>query len=166
MCLLILGIDPGLAKTGYGLVEMNGNKFSLKNYGLITTSSDKTDVKRLEIIFSEVNKIIEKYNPEQMAIEELFFNKNVKTAIRVGQARGVLLLCGARGGLKVDEYTPLQIKQAVVGYGRAKKHQVQQMVKALLNLKNIPESDDAADALAVSICHGHSCGSKDWRESL
>ena len=166
MLLLILGIDPGLAKIGYGLVERNGNKFSLIKYGLISTSSDKTDVKRLEIIYSEVNNIIEKYKPEQMAIEELFFNKNVKTAIRVGQARGVLLLCGARGGLDVEEYTPLQIKQAVVGYGRAKKHQVQQMVKALLNLKEIPESDDAADALAVSICHGHCYGSKDWRKSL
>ncbi len=164
--LLILGIDPGLAKVGYGLVENSGNKFSLIEYGLLTTSSEKTDVIRLKLIHEKVNKIIDKYQPDEMAVEKLFFNKNVKTAIRVGQARGVLLLCGAEGNMEVKEYTPLEIKQAVVGYGKAKKHQVQQMVKALLNLNKIPDSADAADALAVSICHGHCSNSENWRTSL
>ncbi|MFW6007422.1 MAG: crossover junction endodeoxyribonuclease RuvC [Halanaerobiales bacterium] len=165
--MLILGIDPGLARVGFGVVENNGNKFKLINFGTIITSSDKEDIDRLQILYNKINKIIKKYNPDHMAVEELFFNKNVKTAIRVGQARGVILLSGSKSDLKVAEYTPLQVKQAVVGYGRARKSQVQQMVKALLNLDDIPESDDAADALAVSICHGHSYASRDkWGEIL
>ncbi|MFW6006463.1 MAG: crossover junction endodeoxyribonuclease RuvC [Bacillota bacterium] len=165
--MLILGIDPGLARIGYGLVENKGNKFKVIDYGTIITSSEKEDVKRLQILYNKITNLINKFNPDHMAVEELFFNKNVKTAIRVGQARGVILLCGSESNLKVAEYTPLQIKQAVVGYGRAHKHQVQQMVKALLNLKKTPESDDAADALAVSICHGHSYAAKEkWGTSL
>jgi crossover junction endodeoxyribonuclease RuvC len=165
--LLILGIDPGLARVGFGLVEKNGNKFSVVKFGTITTSSSKTDIARLQIIHEKIQDIISRFNPEQMAVEELFFSKNVKTAIRVGQARGVILLSGSEADIKVAEYTPLQIKQAVVGYGKAKKHQVQKMVKALLNLKKIPKSDDAADALAVSICHGHCYGSKEkWGNIL
>ena len=165
--LLILGIDPGLARLGFGLVNKKGNKFSVVEYGTIMTPSDKDDISRLQMIHEDIHQIIKKYKPDQMAVEELFFNKNVKTAIRVGQARGVVLLSGSEANLKVSEYTPLQIKQAVVGYGRAQKSQVQQMVKALLNLKEIPDSDDAADALAVSICHGHCHGTqKKWGQSL
>ncbi|MFW5981354.1 MAG: crossover junction endodeoxyribonuclease RuvC [bacterium] len=156
--MLILGIDPGLAIVGYSLIEKNGNKFSVCDFGVIRTSADSDNSKRLLKIYNEINKLIQDYNPDEMAVEELFFNKNVKTAIKVGQARGVLLLAGAEANLLVAEYTPLQVKQAVVGYGRAAKRQVQEMVKALLNLKEIPKPDDAADALAVAICHGHSLG--------
>ena len=161
----ILGIDPGLATVGYSLVDVQGNKFSVIDYGIIRTTTDCEDIKRLQLIYKQLKGLIKDFKPEQMAVEELFFNKNAKTAIRVGQARGVILLCGAEADLEVAEYTPLQIKQAVVGYGRAEKNQVQEMVKILLNLKKIPESDDAADALAVSICHGHCYGSrKKWRQ--
>lgn len=158
LLLLILGIDPGLAIVGYSLVEKKGNKFAICDYGVIKTAASLSNTERLDIIYSELTEVIKKYQPDEMAVEELFFNKNVKTAIKVGQARGVVLLSGARAGLSVAEYTPLQVKQAVVGYGRADKNQVQQMVKALLNLDHIPRPDDAADALAVSICHGNSRG--------
>lgn len=151
----ILGVDPGLAKIGYALVDKQTNHFDVLEYGVIKTSADKEDIERLEIIHRNIDSLIKEFEPQQMAVEELFFNKNVKTAIAVGQARGVILLAGSQRGLKVAEYTPLQIKQAVVGYGRAEKKQVQQMVKSLLNLAEIPRPDDAADALAVSICHGH-----------
>jgi len=165
--LIILGIDPGLATTGYGVVKKEGNSFKLIDYDTITTSSDRTDVDRLSQLYEELLSLIDKYNPEHIAVEELFFNKNVKTAIRVGQARGVILLAGAQQSINVAEYTPLQVKQAVVGYGRASKQQVQQMVKALLNLEKIPKPDDAADALAISICHGHSYASKEkWGDLL
>jgi crossover junction endodeoxyribonuclease RuvC len=165
--LIILGIDPGLATTGYGVVKKEGNSFKLIDYDTITTSSDRTDVDRLSQLYEELLSLIDKYNPEHIAVEELFFNKNVKTAIRVGQARGVILLAGAQQSINVAEYTPLQVKQAVVGYGRASKQQVQQMVKALLNLEEIPKPDDAADALAISICHGHSYASKEkWGDLL
>ncbi len=151
----ILGIDPGLATIGYAVVDKETNHFDVLEYGVIKTSADKKDTKRLEIIHYNIEELIKEFRPEQMAVEELFFNKNVKTAIAVGQARGVILLAGSQAGLKVAEYTPLQIKQAVVGYGRADKNQVQQMVKSLLNLAELPKPDDAADALAVAICHGH-----------
>ncbi|MEJ6952039.1 crossover junction endodeoxyribonuclease RuvC [Natronospora cellulosivora (SeqCode)] len=154
--MLILGIDPGLAIVGYSLVEKKGNKFKVLDYGVIRTSADSNNIDRLASIYTDLLEIIKKYQPEEMAVEELYFNKNVKTAIKVGQARGVLLLAGAQSNLKVAEYTPLQVKQAVVGYGRAAKKQVQEMVKALLNLKELPRPDDAADALAVAICHGNS----------
>lgn len=154
--MLILGIDPGLAIVGYSLVEKKGNKYNVYDYGVIRTAANKKDSERLHEIYKKLTKLIKLYNPDEMAVEELFFNKNVKTAIKVGQARGVILLTGAESKLKIAEYTPLQIKQAVVGYGRAKKMQVQQMVKALLNLNKIPKPDDAADALAVAICHGNS----------
>lgn len=158
--MIILGIDPGLAIIGYGVVEKKGNSFKLIDYSTIKTSSKLDDVTRLSKLYDQLIELIKKYDPDQMAVEELFFNKNVKTAIRVGQARGVILLAGSKQGIQVAEYTPLQVKQAVVGYGRASKRQVQQMVKALLNLEEIPKPDDAADALAISICHGHSYASK------
>lgn len=165
--LKIMGIDPGLATLGYAFVEKNNNSFQLIEYDVIETSSETTDVKRLKEIYKRLQDLIKKNHPDCMAVEELFFNKNVKTAIRVGQARGVILLAGADAGLKVSEYTPLQVKQAVVGYGRASKHQVQHMVKALLNLESIPEPDDAADALAVAICHGHNYGfNKRWGDQI
>ncbi|HMA58872.1 MAG TPA: crossover junction endodeoxyribonuclease RuvC [Halanaerobiales bacterium] len=165
--MIILGIDPGLATTGYGVIKKKGNSFELIAYDTIKTSPDQTDVDRLSNLYEELLLLIDKYEPEHIAVEELFFNKNVKTAIRVGQARGVILLAGSQKGIEVAEYTPLQVKQAVVGYGRASKNQVQQMVKALLNLDNIPKPDDAADALAISICHGHSYASKEkWGDLL
>lgn len=165
--LRILGIDPGLATIGYALVDKETNHFDVLEYGVIKTSADKSDVERLEIIHRNIEALIKEFQPDEMAVEELFFNKNVKTAIVVGQARGVILLAGSQAGLKVAEYTPLQIKQAVVGYGRAEKMQVQQMVKSLLNLSEIPRPDDAADALAISICHGHVYSAHSgWEERL
>lgn len=163
----ILGVDPGLAAAGYAVISAQGNNFSLVDCGNITTAAGKEDTDRLCQIHRELVEIIEKNNPEQMAVEELFFNKNVKTAIRVGQARGVIMLCGSEAGLKVAEYTPLQVKQAVVGYGRARKNQVQEMVKAMLGLQKIIEPDDAADAAAVAICHSHYQGNRDkWGQIL
>ena len=163
----ILGIDPGLATIGYALVDKENNSFKVLEYGVIKTSADKENIERLEIIHRNIQELIEEFKPEQMAVEELFFNKNVKTAIKVGQARGVILLAGSQAGIKVAEYTPLQIKQAVVGYGRADKRQVQQMVKSLLNLVELPKPDDAADALAISICHGHVYSAHSgWEERL
>jgi crossover junction endodeoxyribonuclease RuvC len=159
--MIILGIDPGIATVGYGLIDCVGNKFNFLDYGTILTKADTDFPKRLQIVYNQMAEIIEYYKPIDLAIEELFFNKNVKTAIMVAHARGVEVLAGQMMGLEVYEYTPLQIKQAVVGYGRAEKHQVQEMVKLLLNLKDIPKPDDAADALAVAICHGSSLKFKD-----
>jgi len=163
----ILGVDPGLAKMGYSIVNKEGNSFTIVKAGTFTTSADKKDPIRLNNLFNQLSALITEYQPEHMAVEELFFNKNVKTAIRVGQARGVIMLAGSKSGIKVFEYTPLQVKQAVVGYGRASKHQVQQMVKALLNLDELPSSDDEADAIAVAICHGHNFAvQKNWGELI
>lgn len=154
--MIILGIDPGIAIVGYSIVECKGNNFKAIDYGCITTDSNLLFPDRIKIIYDRLTEIIEKYNPEDLAVEELFFNKNVKTAIKVGQARGVEILAAVNKGMNIYEYTPLQIKQAVVGYGRADKVQVQEMVKLLLNLKERPKPDDVADALAVAICHGSS----------
>ena len=154
--LLILGIDPGLAIVGYSLLEKRANRYTVGDYGVITTSAECSDTERLQLIYAWLLDFIREYKPDVMAVEELYFSKNVKTAIKVGQARGVILLTGAQANLPIAEYTPLQVKQAVVGYGRAEKRQVQQMVKALLKLDQIPTPDDAADALAVAICHGNS----------
>ncbi|MCF6462752.1 crossover junction endodeoxyribonuclease RuvC [Clostridium sp. Cult1] len=159
--MIILGIDPGLAIVGFGVIEYKGNKYRVIDYGVIRTDSNTLFPERLKIIYDELTKLMDKYNPEDLAIEELFFNKNVKTAIQVGQARGVEILSAINKGLQVYEYTPLQIKQSVVGYGRADKRQVQEMVKLLLNLKEIPKPDDAADALAVAICHSSCLNFKD-----
>lgn len=152
--MIILGIDPGIAIVGYGIIEVRGNNYKAIDYGCITTDSKLLFPDRLKIVYDELINIINKYKPDDYAVEELFFNKNVKTAIKVGQARGVEILAAVNQGLPVFEYTPLQIKQAVVGYGRAEKHQVQEMVKLLLNLQEIPKPDDAADALAIALCHG------------
>ncbi|PKM87745.1 MAG: crossover junction endodeoxyribonuclease RuvC [Firmicutes bacterium HGW-Firmicutes-12] len=154
--MIILGVDPGTAITGYGVIEHQGNRFRMIEYGVVSTSKDLVLAKRLQYIFEEINKLIDRFKPDHLAIEELFFNKNTKTALTVGHARGVIVLAGALKGLSVYEYTPLQVKQAVVGYGRAEKHQVQFMVKAIMNLMEIPKPDDAADALAIGICHANS----------
>lgn len=154
--LLILGIDPGIAILGYGVVRYEANKFTVIDYGAVTTNAGTMMSSRLTLLYDGVAGIIERYKPDAFAVEELFFNKNIKTALTVGHARGVAVLAGAKAGVNIYEYTPLQVKQAVVGYGRADKSQVQQMVKVLLNLREIPKPDDVADALAVAICHGHS----------
>ncbi|MBE7053196.1 MAG: crossover junction endodeoxyribonuclease RuvC [Ruminococcaceae bacterium] len=154
--MVILGIDPGIAIVGYGIIEYVGNKFNVIDYGAITTKAGMKVEDRLGEIYNSLNDIINKYKPEFMAIEELFYNKNAKTVISVAEARGVTLLSAARKNIPIFEYTPLQVKQAVVGYGRAEKKQVQQMTKILLNLEKVPKPDDTADALAIAICHAHS----------
>lgn len=154
--MIIIGIDPGYAIVGVGVIEYKGNKFRPIEYNAITTHSSMASSLRLKIIYDEICEYLDKYKPDAVAIEELFFNTNAKTAILVAQARGVLVVAATNRGIPVYEYTPLQIKQAVTGYGRADKSQIQQMVKMLLNLNAIPKPDDAADALAVAICHAHS----------
>jgi len=154
--MLVLGIDPGTAITGYGLVEGEGDDLTLVAYGAITTSSDWPLPERLQRIYQELTALIEDQQPTAVAVEELFFSKNVRTALSVGQARGVALLAAANAGLPIHEYTPLEVKQAITGYGRATKDQVQRMVRMLLALDSVPQPDDAADAIAVAICHIHS----------
>ena len=154
--MIIMGIDPGFAITGYGIVEYIGNKFSVVDYGAITTEASMPLPQRLLLLSNRLEELIKMYKPEAISIEELFFNKNIKTALTVSHGRGVAVLAAARSGVDVYEYTPLQVKQAVVGYGRAEKAQIQQMVKAILNLPAIPKPDDVADALAVAVCHAHS----------
>ena len=157
----ILGIDPGYAILGYGIVDIVGNKFSVVDYGAITTDPSMDMPSRLVKLFDGLTELISAFKPDEASIEELFFNSNAKTAILVGEARGVAVLACTKGKLKINEYTPLQIKQALVGYGRADKTQVQFMVKTMLNLKEVPKPDDTADALAAAICHGHSAGRRD-----
>lgn len=152
----ILGIDPGTAITGFGILDQMGNHLIANEFGVIRTSADMDMPHRLVIIYQELISIIQKYRPEAIAVEELFFNRNVTTAISVGQARGIVLLAAAQMELEIAEYTPLQVKMAVVGFGGAVKKQIQEMVKILLNLDSIPRPDDAADALAIAICHAHS----------
>ena len=154
--MIILGVDPGYAIVGYGVVNYTGSKFTVLEYGSITTEAGSDFSKRLLKIHLGLKEIIEKYKPAAVAVEDLFFNKNTKTAIKVAQGRGVIMLSGSISNIEVFEYTPLQVKQAVCGYGRADKNQVQQMVKLILNLEKIPKPDDTADALAVAICHAHS----------
>jgi len=153
--LIILGIDPGIATMGYGILNSEKGKIEAVDYGVVITPKEENTPVRLAMLEKGLNSIIEKYKPDEIAIEELFFNKNVKTAIVVAQARGAILLTCIKRCERLYEYTPLQIKQGLTGYGRADKNQIQQMVKILLNLKNIPKPDDAADALAVALCHAH-----------
>ncbi len=152
----ILGIDPGYAIVGYGVIDYEGNRFQTVDYGKITTAAQYPLPERLQKIYEGVTDVIRLHQPDMVAVEELFFNSNVTTAIAVAQARGVILLASSQSGKELFEYTPLQVKQAVAGYGRAQKEQVQQMVKVLLNLEKIPKPDDVADALAVAVCHAHS----------
>lgn len=148
-----MGIDPGLATVGYGLIEKKGNSTKVVDFGIISTSKNDTLPTRLKQIYASVSALIDKYQPEAVAMEELFFQNNAKTAIAVAEARGVSLLACIHKLGNLYEYTPLQIKSALTGQGRAEKRQVQYMVKAILNLKEIPKPDDAADALAVALCH-------------
>lgn len=151
----ILGIDPGYAIVGYGVLDYQNNKFSVVDFGAITTPAGMDFNRRLEIIYDEMEVIIKKHKPEAMAIEKLFYNTNAKTVIDVGQARGVIMLAAQKNQLPAFEYTPLQVKQSVVGYGRAEKKQVQEMTKLMLHLESVPKPDDTADALAMAICHAH-----------
>lgn len=152
--MLVLGIDPGLATTGFGLIEDDSQgRIALVDYGIIETSANWDMSNRLVSLYDQVSSIILLHKPDQVAVEKLFFQKNVKTAMMVGQARGVVLLALAQHELLPAEYTPNEIKQAVCGYGSAGKQQIQLMVQALLNMNDMPKPDDAADALAVAICH-------------
>lgn len=151
---LALGIDPGTATTGYGLVRlMSDGELVAVSYGVISTPKESTPAARLEMLFDDLDKLLKKHRPDTVAVEKLFFQSNVKTALAVGQARGVIMLCLQKAGLEAFEYTPNEVKQAVAGYGGADKRQVQDMVRVLLQLDEIPKPDDAADALAIAITH-------------
>lgn len=152
----ILGIDPGTATTGFGLITENKTGLEIIQYGVISTDPDLRMEKRLEIIYIKISELIKHFNPAVCAVEKLFFQRNVTTAISVGQARGVILLALSQQNIPCIEYTPLQVKQAVTGYGVADKKQVQIMVRSILNLPDLPKPDDASDALAIAICHAHS----------
>ena len=152
----ILGIDPGYGITGFGLIEAERNRFSLLRCGAITTPAGMDFSARLEIIYEDMRKLLELAKPDAVAIEELFFGQNVTTGIGVAQSRGVILLAIRQAGLSVQQYKPSQVKQAVVGYGNATKHQVQDMTKRLLGLAQMPKPDDAADAIAIALCHARS----------
>ena len=154
--MLVLGIDPGTAITGYGLVREDEAGLTLVDYGVITTAAGRPLPERLQVIYQGLADVAREHQPQQAAVEELFFSRNVRTALSVGHARGVTLLALADAGLAIHEYIPLEIKQAITGYGGAGKQQVQEMVRLLLNLDTVPEPDDAADAVAVAVCHIHS----------
>lgn len=157
--MIILGIDPGYAIVGYGILEYNGNKFSVLDYGAITTVAATPFPLRLQQIYERLTLLIHKYKPQVLSVEKIFYTSNAKTVIDVSQARGVILLAAQINGLPIFEYTPLQVKQGVVGYGRAEKKQVQEMTRLILGLDKVPKPDDTADALAMAICHGHCSGS-------
>jgi len=148
----IIGIDPGTATTGFGVIEPTNHKYKLIDAGVVRTPAKQEDAIRLQTIYENVCEIIDEYKPTVMSIEKLFFAKNVTTAMTVSQARGVVLLAAQQRGLTIFEYTPLQIKQAITGYGQAEKAQMQEMVRILMNLKEVPKPDDCADAIAAAIC--------------
>jgi len=154
--LTILGIDPGYAILGYGIIGYQASRHSLIAYGTVETEKEKPLPMRLKTIYDRLSEIIEEYKPHVCAIEELYFSSNQKTAIKVGEARGAAILACAQAGISIYEYTPLQIKQALTGYGRADKHQIQEMVRQILGLERAPRPDDAADAVAAAICHANS----------
>jgi crossover junction endodeoxyribonuclease RuvC len=156
--LRILGIDPGYAILGYGVVDYDGNKYMLVSSGVITTEADTEMSLRLKLVYDGLSDVISLFKPEVASIEELFFNNNAKTAIKVGEGRGVAILACVNADIPVFEYTPLQIKQALSGYGRAGKEQIQGIVKSILGLDEVLRPDDAADAAAAAICHGNSAG--------
>ncbi|MBQ9878914.1 MAG: crossover junction endodeoxyribonuclease RuvC [Clostridia bacterium] len=155
----IAGVDPGYAIVGWGVVDYEAGRFRVVDYGAVTTPAHTYFPDRLEKIYDDISALFARYSPQVMAIEKLFFNNNAKTAIDVSQARGVTVLAAKKAGLAIAEYTPLQVKQSVVGYGRAEKAQVQEMTRVILNLEKIPKPDDTADALAMAICHAHSASS-------
>ena len=152
----ILGIDPGIGRTGWGVIEVDGSRFKVYSYGCVETLVNDELSNRLFALYDEICNIIDEYKPDELSIEDLFFNTNAKTALIVGQARGVVLLAAAQKGLPIAVYTPLQVKMALTGYGRAEKNQVGQMVKTLLHLSSIPKPDDTADALAIALTHSFS----------
>lgn len=154
-----LGIDPGIATVGFGVVDSEKNRQTLVRCGVITTPAGTSLSSRLDLIFNDICELVKIFSPDAMAVEELFFNTNITTGISVAQGRGVILLAGYRAGIPVFEYTPLQVKQAVVGYGRAEKNQVIDMVRRILNMNDAPKPDDAADAVAIAICHARSATS-------
>jgi len=153
--LRIMGIDPGIAIVGFGFVDKEGSRLVPVQYGSIQTEAHTDHALRLQMVYDAAVQLLDKYKPDAVAIEKLFFNRNVTTAFTVGQARGVLLLAAVQKGIAIAEYTPLQVKQSVVGYGKAEKKQVQEMVRMLLHLSAAPKPDDVADALAIAICHAH-----------
>lgn len=160
----IIGIDPGYAIVGFGVLDYDGRRFSVVNFGAITTSSDAPFIDRLKTIHDDMREVLNLYKPEALSIEKLFFNTNHTTGIDVAQARGVILLSAAECSVPVYEYTPLQVKSSVVGYGRAEKRQVQEMVRSILNLREVPKPDDTADALALAVTHGHYASSAAFSE--
>ncbi len=157
--MIILGIDPGYAIVGWGVIDYTANKFKVIDFGAVTTEAKTPFNRRLEMVFDGINEIIENYQPEALSIEKLFYNTNAKTVIDVAQARGVINLAAVKHNIDIFEYTPLQVKQSVVGYGRAEKKQVQEMTRVILKLDKVPKPDDTADALALAICHAHASGS-------
>jgi len=160
MCMRIIGIDPGLALAGFGIIEGTAQTMKPVHYGVLSTPSTMPLSERLACLYEGMIALLDTYQPSEIAVEELFFNRNVTTAFTVGQARGVFLLAAEQRGLKYYQYTPAQVKLAATGYGKADKAQIQQMVKVLLNLPAIPKPDDTADALAIAICHMQTTG---WR---
>lgn len=157
--MVILGIDPGYAIVGYGFIRYEKSRYQVLDFGAITTPAGMEFSQRLKEIYEDLSFLCQKYRPEVMSIEKLFFNTNKKTAVDVAQARGVILLSAKMNAVEIREYTPLQVKQSVVGYGRAEKKQVQEMTKQLLGLSAVPKPDDTADALALALCHAHASGS-------
>ena len=158
----VLGIDPGYAIVGYGIVDQSGGKMVPAAYGAITTQSHTPFEDRLVEVFDDVTQLLSVYRPDHLAIETLFFSNNQKTAVAVAEARGVILLAAKQAAVPIFEYSPLQVKQAVTGFGKATKNQVQEMTSRLLKLKSIPKPDDAADALAIALCHAHSAQSRQF----
>lgn len=158
--MIVLGIDPGYAIVGWGAISFQNNAFAPLGFGAITTSAGQPFNRRLEVIYDELCAVIERYRPQALAIEQLYFQNNQKTAINVAQARGVILLAAQKNNLDVFEYTPLQVKTAVTGYGQAKKPQVMEMTRRLLRLEKVPKPDDTADALAIAICHTQASGTR------
>lgn len=156
--MIILGIDPGYAIVGYGVLDYKSGHFSVLEYGAVTTEAGTKFSDRISEIYDSMNYLLQKHKPDAMSIEKLYFNTNTTTAIDVAQARGVILLAAAVNGVPIFEYTPLQVKQAITGYGRAEKKQVIEMTKTFLNMDNPPRLDDTADALAIAICHAHTSG--------
>ena len=164
--LRILGIDPGYAIVGYGILDYSANRFEVVGFGAITTAADMSFTKRLEVIYNDMCRILDLYKPDEMGIEKLFFNTNQKTGIDVAQARGVTILPAIQRNIPIYEYTPLQVKSSIVGYGRAEKKQVQEMTKSILRLKEVPKPDDTADAVAIAITHGYSITTRKLTENL
>ena len=156
----IIGIDPGYAIVGFGIIEYNKSSFSTVQYGAITTPADMDFNSRLKVIYDDLCSVLDSFKPDFLAIEKLYFTSNQKTAIAVAEARGVTLLAARQRDIPIYEYTPLQVKQSVTGYGKAIKKQVQEMTKRILNLPEIPKPDDTADALAIAVCHAHSYNSR------